>query len=285
VTEIEDAALKELDGTLILSNIVSKHRGKGVFEFKPLASKRYFLEITLANKDVKKIEVKNNLDEGVSAKAEIYFQIDNVNKAVIPGEDLEVTFRSNNYPATNTYLYVVKEKERNLYVGVLTIDANMEEKRFIPSKYFNKLNGGVFTLALMKLSNEIQIDLLGKDYAKILDPNSLSSTWFTNKGEVLFFKVFDMNVKLEITTEEALYTPGSEVNFSVKVLDKETDSIYRKDDFYMTITVTDDSVFDKLEQAISSPPSIGTNVLLVHELNLKNYELRYASEYIDALYE
>jgi hypothetical protein len=46
----------------------------------------------------------------------------NENKAVMPGEDLEVTFRTNRLLSSHTYLYVVKDKERIRWVGQLSLN-------------------------------------------------------------------------------------------------------------------------------------------------------------------
>jgi hypothetical protein len=71
------------------------------------------------------------------------------------------------------------------------------------------------TFVLYKLSDEIKDDLVAGDFDMIEDPDTLSSTYLQPKGETLFFRVFDENVALEITTDHPIYTPGAEVNFLV----------------------------------------------------------------------
>jgi hypothetical protein len=52
VSEIENAVLKELGGTTVLSDINTAHRGKGKFEFTPEFNTNYKLVFVAPNGDV-----------------------------------------------------------------------------------------------------------------------------------------------------------------------------------------------------------------------------------------
>lgn len=52
----------------------------------------------------------------------------------------------------------------------------------------------------------------------------------------------------------------------------------------LSVTVTDESVFSKVEQR-KQPPSLGAAILLENEVDRTNYEFYYANEYIDRWFQ
>lgn len=52
----------------------------------------------------------------------------------------------------------------------------------------------------------------------------------------------------------------------------------------LSVTVTDESVFSKVEQR-KQPPSLGAAILLENEVDRTNYEFYFANEYIDQWFQ
>lgn len=61
-------------------------------------------------------------------------------------------------------------------------------------------------------------------------------------GDVIFFKKPSKTLKVIINTDKDVYMPGDEVFYNVSVYDTSTGN-FVSTDAYVSITVTDDSVF------------------------------------------
>jgi hypothetical protein len=98
-------------------------------------------------------------------------------------------------------------------------------------------------------------------------------------GEITFFKKPAKALKLEISTDKSTYAPGDDVSFEVRCINSTTGEAIT--DCYVSVTVTDDSVFQKLEER-KQPPSFAARVYLENEVQrTENHELYYANQYIE----
>ena len=81
-----------------------------------------------------------------------------------------------------------------------------------------------------------------------------------------------------------VYSPGNQVSYSVKIVDHLTGKQVKDRNVLLSVTVTDESVFSKVE-ARKQPPSLGAAILLENEVDRTNYEFFFANEYIDQWFQ
>jgi len=65
-------------------------------------------------------------------------------------------------------------------------------------------------------------------------------------GEILFLKKPASRLFVEVNRDREEYSPGDTVNWEVTVRDEQGNLV--EDDTYVSLFVTDDSVFSKIEQ-------------------------------------
>lgn len=87
--------------------------------------------------------------------------------------------------------------------------------------------------------------------------------WFLPIGEISFFKKPSKTLRLEIETAKSVYAPGDQVDFQVRCVNSSTGAAIP--DCYVSVTVTDDSVFQKIEER-KQPPSFAARVYLENEV-------------------
>jgi hypothetical protein len=85
---------------------------------------------------------------------------------------------------------------------------------------------------------------------------------------------------VDISTEKYNYAPGGEVSFAVTVRDRLTQRLVTDRDVFISVTVTDESVYTKIENR-KVPPSLGASVYLENEIRKNSNEFYYANQYVD----
>jgi uncharacterized protein YfaS (alpha-2-macroglobulin family) len=86
-----------------------------------------------------------------------------------------------------------------------------------------------------------------------------------SKGQILFFKKPSKFLTLDITTDKEVYAPGDTVNFQVQIIDISTGRVVTDRNSYVSIFVTDNTVFNQIEQKLE-PPSLPAQVYLEYEV-------------------
>ena len=108
----------------------------------------------------------------------------------------------------------------------------------IPSKEFRLINGGVLSLNLFKIIDEIIVYSEDPKDKMSLPP---ISTWQDPRGEILFFVKPSDQLRVEVTTTRDIYAPAEKVNYRVTVRDKSGNPV--NENTFVSVRVTDDSVF------------------------------------------
>jgi hypothetical protein len=85
---------------------------------------------------------------------------------------------------------------------------------------------------------------------------------------------------VEVTVNSELYSPGDAVNYQVTVRDRKTKKVVNNKEVLISVTVTDESVFAKIEDR-KLPPSLGAAIYLENEVFKIENELYYSNQYID----
>jgi DNA-directed RNA polymerase len=85
---------------------------------------------------------------------------------------------------------------------------------------------------------------------------------------------------VEVTVGSDLYSPGDAVNYQITVKDRKTKKVVNNKEVLISVTVTDESVFAKIEDR-KLPPSLGAAVYLENEVFKIENELYYSNQYID----
>lgn len=94
-------------------------------------------------------------------------------------------------------------------------------------------------------------------------------SWFQPCGEALVFLKPSDILKVVVSTDKTIYSPGDTVNYEVQVLNITTNQP-ASGDAYLSISVTDDSVFAQVEPRLQ-PPSLAARVYLENEVYRVNY--------------
>ena len=103
------------------------------------------------------------------------------------------------------------------------------------------------------------------------------------KGEIMFFKKPSETLTVLVKTDKNVYAPGDTVSYSVSVMDKTTNKLVTDRQVMVSIVVTDDSVFNKVENR-KQPPSLASAVYLENEVIRNNWEFYNANQYIEHLF-
>mmetsp|Transcript_19520 Transcript_19520/g.14211 ORF Transcript_19520/g.14211 Transcript_19520/m.14211 type:complete len:441 (-) Transcript_19520:1937-3259(-) len=118
--------------------------------------------------------------------------------------------------------------------------------------------------------------------AKMIAPNDTRPDiyqWREYKGEILVFKEPEDKLKLTIKTKQAIYKPGDLVEFEVTM----TDGSLLGDqnvETLVNVVVTDDSVFQRLEEKLQ-PPTFASAMYLAYDVLNYNYHFNYANNYLE----
>ena len=105
-------------------------------------------------------------------------------------------------------------------------------------------------------------------------------SWTEPKGEIIIIQRPSRTLQVDVTLDSSLYMPGDEVKYQITVRDSRTKQIVRDREVLISVTVTDESVFTKIEDR-KAPPSIGAAVYLENEVMKIENELYYSNQYID----
>eukprot|EP00350_Pseudokeronopsis_sp_OXSARD2_P002655 CAMPEP_0170544030 /NCGR_PEP_ID=MMETSP0211-20121228/2938_1 /TAXON_ID=311385 /ORGANISM="Pseudokeronopsis sp., Strain OXSARD2" /LENGTH=136 /DNA_ID=CAMNT_0010847569 /DNA_START=1835 /DNA_END=2245 /DNA_ORIENTATION=+ len=117
----------------------------------------------------------------------------------------------------------------------------------------------------------------------MIQPNSTRpqcQEWRIPKGEILVFKEPEEKLSLDIKTSKELYRPGEFVEFEVTLPDHEFDD---EEEVLVSVVVTDESVFQRLEDKLQ-PPTFGSAVYLAYDVMNYNYHFHYANYYIEHIF-
>lgn len=77
-----------------------------------------------------------------------------------------------------------------------------------------------------------------------------------------------------------IFAPGDEVAYTITVNDRRTGRPVTDREVVVSVRVTDDSVFSKVENR-KQPPSLGAAVYLENEVQKNSFEFYYSNQYID----
>jgi len=97
----------------------------------------------------------------------------------------------------------------------------------------------------------------------------------------MFFVKPAKKLNVEVQLDRENYVPGETVNFEVLVTDDEGNLV--EDDTFVSVFITDDSVFSRVEQR-KQPPTIASQVLLEHEVKKNNYNFDYSRDYVEHMF-
>lgn len=101
-------------------------------------------------------------------------------------------------------------------------------------------------------------------------------SWTEPKGEIIIIQRPSRTLQVDVTLDSSLYMPGDEVKYQITVRDTKTKQIVRDREVLISVTVTDESVFTKVEDR-KAPPSIGAAVYLENEVMKIENELYYSN--------
>lgn len=244
--EISGAFISEQDAegneNIIVEGVRTQHKGKGRFYFEPKFGFRYFLDVPVGGPtgfQRREIGMQEWNDINFHPKQRVLEQ----------GEDLNVLLYPNkNVDTASTYLMTLSVKEQRLYSHTFKMDQASPKELSIPASNFPLITGGVLTLNVFKMNEEIiyYMDELARDGGRRLQdadeepmiepgiaepgiapapsiraPDSDDSgippiyTWEENKGEILVFKKPSTQIDVKIETNEDTYAPGNDVSFDV----------------------------------------------------------------------
>ena len=83
-----------------------------------------------------------------------------------------------------------------------------------------------------------------------------------------------------MTVDRPSYAPGDLVNYEVRVIDTKTNSLDTDKEVLVSLVITDDSVFNKIEDR-KQPASLGAAIYLENEVKKISNELYYSNQYVD----
>ena len=111
-------------------------------------------------------------------------------------------------------------------------------------------------------------------------------TWLKPIGEINFFKKPSKTLKVSVTTDKAIYAPGDQVTYTVSVQALNSKGVWAPTTVstYVSVTVTDDSVFQLIDD-LRQPPSLASRTYLENEVKVgDNQEFLYANQYVEHWY-
>jgi len=83
-----------------------------------------------------------------------------------------------------------------------------------------------------------------------------------------------------VTVDKPSYAPGDLVNYDIKIKDAKTRAVISNKEVLISVVITDDSVFNKIEER-KQPASLGAAVYLENEVAKISHELYYSNQYVD----
>jgi len=198
------------------------------------------------------------------------------------GQDLEVVFRpTDTVSSSQIYYFAIQHKEVEIFSEQIKLDgANGSASLVIPASQFPIPNGGVLTANLFNM-NGIE-PFLGKNTTRDKIGVDVIAQWYQPAGEAMFFVKPSEKLDVHVLGINEFYVPGEEVEFEVSVTDQEGHYL-ADNETYISVVVTDESVFSKVEER-KQPPSLPAQVLLEHEVRHTNYQFYYSRDYVEHLY-
>lgn len=149
----------------------------------------------------------------------------------------------------------------------------------VPTKFLP--NGGIMTVNLYRITPAfIEYAKTQKASSEWTYDSSKVGEWLEPKGEAIVIQRPNNNINVEVTVDKGTYAPGDQVNYEVKVKDAKTGALITDKEVLVSLTITDDSVFSKIEDR-KQPPSIGVAVYLENEVSKISNELYYSNQYVD----
>ena len=301
------------------NRISTDHRGKGVFEFTPVTDKQYMLEVEIEGTVLERELFVYGLEYNeVNFRLKNKDKVLENNEDL----KLEMEF-NDNFLDDSLYILQVNIKERTIYSEQFELSNDKKLSKTIDSSLFDAPNGGTFQVNLYRLTEDFiayaeymrengyesddssrggEID--GIDWIEVEEPVEIiaqtepSSTsppiepsskrpdiinWNEPKGEILFFKkpADFLRMDVEIVGNKDTYAPGDLVEFEVTISDNTLfDS---KQDTFLSVTVTDDSVFSRIEDKLQ-PPTFGSAIYLAYDVLNHNYQFQYPNEYVEHIF-
>ena len=104
--------------------------------------------------------------------------------------------------------------------------------------------------------------------------------WLQAKGEILVILKPSSTLDVQVKPDGDTFAPGDEVAYTITVNDRKTGRLVTDREVVVSVRVTDDSVFSKIENR-KQPPSLGAAVYLENEVQKNSFEFYYSNQYID----
>jgi hypothetical protein len=232
--------------TIIVPLIANVHRGKGSFELLIQQGATYVLELTAPNGEV----ISRNLvlanPSLVNQNTEVTFRLNNPSRVLNPTDNLEVQITTNgNVNGTEPYLVQIKARDAVVYSEQIILSARSSRNITIQGSRFPLANGGVLSLNLYRLTNDlntyaenplIQTIVVnsttnGTNSSNVTTtttqvllnaPSATVQRWMQPKGEILFFKRSDETLLISVKTNKRVYTVGERVDYEVSIRSSRT---------------------------------------------------------------
>lgn len=142
-------------------------------------------------------------------------------------------------------------------------------------------NGGIMTVNLYKMSQSfIEYAKTQKASSEWTYDSAKISEWLEPKGEAIVIQKPNNNINVEVTVDRSVYAPGDQVNYEIRVKDAKTGVLITDKDVLVSLSITDESVFSKIEER-KQPPSLGAAIYLENEVSKISNELYYSNQYVD----
>ena len=263
---------------VINGNISTLHKGKGYFSLPITSDASYSLDVPTSNGQN---WYRVNIDTNISS-TNVTFEVLNDNKVLDNEEDLLLMIRSSaNVRSNDTYVISVMNKERTLFSEQIQLNPSESTLMSISHKNFSLMNGGILEVALHRMSDDI-VFFCGTPELYRTAPSIYY--WKEYQGSILFFKKPSEVLDLRISTDKDIYEPGEQVTYTVEVYNTTTGALVSDVDTYVSMRVTDETVFNQIPQR-KQPPSFATQIYIENEIYLENYEQNYANYYVDKLFD
>ena len=198
-----------------------------------------------------------------------------MSRVIAADEDLNVLFFTNSLvDAENVYYISVSHKEKEIFNEQISLQPSDVKEMTIPASKIDVPNGAVLTVNLFRMDQALPAMENEKLESKLKYADIVG--WYQFKGESTFFVKPAETVSITVDTDKEEYRPGDDATVSVST-DSDTD-------IYISVVVTDESVFSKIPYRVQ-PPSLASAIYLEHEVKHSNYQFYYANEYINHLFE
>ncbi|MGB1123943.1 MAG: alpha-2-macroglobulin family protein [Phycisphaeraceae bacterium] len=217
-----------------VGQFLTTHEGRGVFSFTPRVGQKYTLQISEPSSITQTFELPASLEKGMTL---------DISKTVMAFDDvLEVTAQKHQLKGTQK----IEVRQREKIVATRAIGGDID--------------------AATKLPIELPITATG----------ILTVTAYDAQGkplaERLIYRAPQHSVNIEIMPDSAQYTPGGEVQLTIKTTDQDGKPVSA----VAGVTVTDDAVLEMIETR-EQAPNLPAMVFLEQEVK----DLADAHVYLD----